>query len=92
MIHKSAIVLFIREDNNLSRRCGAQHNGLVGHQGHTAGGDLVADLLDGLLRDQGVLELSGEIGEHLRQVNILDGVVDVEQGNVDIVAAQVAVK
>lgn len=59
----------------------------MGHEGDTASGQLISDLLDGLFGDQSILELCGKIVENIGQVDILNGVEDVEQRDVNIVAA-----
>lgn len=77
---------------SLNGHCGSDNNGLMGHEGDTAGGQLIADLLDGLFGDQSILELRGKVIENIGQVDILNGVEDVKEGDVNVVAAQVAKK
>jgi len=38
--------LICHKGNKLYGRCGAQHNGLVGHEGDARDGQLIPDLLD----------------------------------------------
>lgn len=72
--------------------CGAQHDRLVGHQSDAAGRDLIAQLPDGLVGDQSVLELGRQTAEHIIQVDILDGIENVEQRNVHVISTQVTIE
>lgn len=75
---------------NCCRR--AQYDRLVGHQCDAAGRDLIAQLPDGLVGDQSVLEFGGQTPEHIIQVDILDGIKNVEQRNVHVISTQVTIE